>query len=330
MSRKNSLIVILGPTASGKSNLAIKLAKKFNGEIISADSRTIYKEMDIGTAKPIINKKLKIKNKKQKSKTQKPIMICGIPHYMIDIIKPNQQYSVAQFKNETIKIIKNIQKRKKIPFLVGGTGLYISSIVDNLKIPKVKADIKLRKKLERELRNKGINYLWKKLIKLDPAVENFIQKENSRRVIRALEICLKTKKQFSKLRKKGKPLFRVLEIGLKAPRRIIYERINRRVNKMVKNGLVEEVKSLIKKYGWNFPAINGIGYRQFIPYLKKEVNLEEAIEQLKKDTRHYAKRQITWFKKDKRIIWFDITKKNSQEKIEKLIEDFLKKTTKIR
>lgn len=307
MSRKK-LIVILGPTASGKTDLAIKMAKKFKGEIISADSRKIYKEMNIGTAKPKI-----VKNK-----------ICGVPHYMIDIIRPNQQYSVAQFKEKAIKIINDIHKRKKIPFLVGGTGLYISSVVDNLKIPKVKADERLRKKLEKILKNKGIDYLWNKLIKIDPGVKFFIQKENARRVIRALEICLKTKKQFSKLRKKGKPLFEILEIGLKMPRDLLYKRINDRVEKMIKNGLINEVKKLIKKYGWNFPAINGIGYRQFVPFLKGKISLEEAIEQLKKDTRHFAKRQITWFKKDKRIKWVDISKKNSEKKIEKLIKKFLK------
>jgi len=344
--KHNKLVVILGPTASGKTDIALKLAKKFSAEggsasggngveIISADSRAIYKEMDIGTAKAVP----KIRN--PKSEIRNGYIINGIPHYIINIVRPDQEFTVAQFKQKAIKIIKNIQGRKKIPFLVGGTGLYISAIVDNLKIPQVLPDSKLRQKLERLVKNRGLNFLWQKLIGLDPAAQKFVDKNNPRRVIRALEVCLKTKKPFSELRKMGKPLFNVLQIGVKLPRRTLYKKINTRVDKMIEMGLVDEVKKLIKKYPVNLPAFSGIGYKEIISYLypvksrkagispraklfnrvKGEISLPEAVDLIKKNTRHYAKRQITWFKRDKRIKWIKDVKT-----AEKLIKNFLKES----
>ncbi len=313
----NKLVVILGPTASGKTELAIKLAKFFNGEIINADSRQIYRDMDIGTGKP-----LKTKNKKQKTKNF--ILINGIPHYLIDIVRPNQNFTVAEFKERAIKIIKDIQKRGKIPFLVGGTGLYIQAVVDNFQIPKVKPDRKLRAKLEKQIKKNGLNWAWQKLLKLDPEAEKFVQKENPRRIIRALEVCLKTKKRFSELRRKGKPLFDVLEIGIKLPRKILYQKINQRVEKMIRNGLVDEVKriyqSLDNKKINTLPSLSGIGYKEIISYLKGKIDLKDAIEEIKKNTRRFSRRQMTWFKKDKRIVWI----KNYQE-AKKIISNFLKK-----
>lgn len=294
----NKLIVILGPTASGKTDLAIKLAKFFSGEIVSADSRQIYKEMNIGTNKIKIN---------------------SIPQHLVDIVKPDQEFTVAEFKRRAIKIIKDIQKRGKIPFLVGGTGLYISAIVDNLKIPPVAPDKKLRVKLEKQIKKRGLNWAWQKLLKLDPGAEEFVQKDNPRRIIRALEVCLKTKKKFSELRKKGKSLFDILQIGIKVPRQILYQRINKRVEKMIKDGLIEEVKNLFKKYPPNLPSLNTIGYKEIIAYLKGEIDLKMAIEEIKKNTRRFSRRQMTWFKKDKRIKWV----KNYQE-VKKLVAEFLK------
>lgn len=304
----NKLIVILGPTASGKTELAVKLAKFFNGEIISADSRQIYREMDIGTNK-IRGEKFKMR------KNEKVIFYKNIPHYLINIVRPDQEFTVADFKKKAIKIIKDIQRRKKIPFLVGGTGLYLQSIIDNLEIPRVRPDKKLRNKLSQ----KTNEWLLKKLKKLDPVTAKNIDPHNKRRIIRALEVCLKTKKRFSQLKKKGRPLFDILQIGLRVSRLNLYKKINQRVEKMIKNGLVDEVKKLLKKYPFSLPSLSGIGYREIISYLQGKITLSQAIEEIKKNTRRLAKRQMTWFKKDKRIIWI----KNYQE-AKKIINEFLK------
>ncbi len=291
----NKLIVILGPTASGKSVLAVELAKKFKGEIVSADSRQIYREMDIGTAKVISKKE-------------------GVSYHLIDIINPDQEFTVAEYKKRAIKTIKNIQKCNKVPFLVGGTGLYIKAIVDNLKIPPVPPDKVLRNRLNK----KSIRELIKKLKRLDPEAIVQFDIKDKRRLIRALEVCLLTKKPFSQQRLQGKPLFETLQIGLKVPRKKLYKRINERVDEMIEKGLIEEVKKLNKRYSWDLPSMSGIGYKQIGMYLHKEIDLERAIELIKRDTRRYARRQMTWFRQDKRIHWVK-TKKEA----EKLIKAFL-------
>jgi len=284
----NKLIVILGPTASGKSNLAVKLAKQFKGEIVSADSRQIYQEMDIGTAK--ITKK----------------EMANVPHHLIDIIKPNQEFSLAQFQKKAVKIIKDIQKRDKLPFLVGGTGLYIQSIVDNLQIPETKPNKKLRNKLE----NKTNQELYNQLKKLDPEALKIIDFNNKRRLIRALEVCLKTKKTFSSQRQKDKPLFDILQIGLNPGINTIDKRINQRTKQMLKAGLIEEVKKLIKKYGPKPYSMSGIGY--------KEALSDNAKELIKIHTRQYSRRQMSWFRRDQRIHWI-----KTYHEAKKLIKNFI-------
>jgi len=279
----NKLIVILGPTAAGKSDLAIKLAKRFNGEIVSADSRQIYQEMDIGTAKP--------------TKEQ----ISGVTHHLINIIKPNQEFTSAQYKKLAIKTIKDIQIRDRFPFLVGGTGLYIQAVVDNLQIPRVKPNKKMRGRLEK-LTNQQ---LFNQLKKLDPAITKAIDYHNKRRLIRALEVCLLTKKPFSKQREKGQPLFDVLEIGLKLDKETLNKKIDRRVEKMIQAGLVEEVKKLAAKYSFQLPAMSGIGYQEIGNYLQGKISLAKAKELIKQRTGQYARRQLTWFKRDKRIYWLE-------------------------
>lgn len=280
----NKLVVILGPTASGKTDLAIKLAQKYNGEVVSADSRQIYKGMNIGTAKP----------------TEKEMQ--GIPHWMIDIKKPSQVYTVAEYKNDSIKIIKQIQKRNKLPILCGGTGLYIKTVAKNLDIPAVKANPFLRTKIEKEIQNRGLDFVFKKLIKLDPEAAYIIDPKNPRRVVRALEVTLLTKKPFSQQRKIGEPIFDVLEIGISLPKEKLRTKIDARVEAMIKNGLVSEVKNLIKKYGYR-QAFDAIGYREIIEFFNNKITLEEAQENVKTNTWHFAKRQMTWFKKDKKINW---------------------------
>ncbi len=299
---KPKLVVVLGPTASGKSDLALNLAKKFEGEIVSADSQQIYRKMDIGTAKP---------TKKEQNK---------IKHHLIDIKNPNENYSVGQYKKDATDAINKIIKNGKLPILVGGTGLYISAIVNNLEIPEIKENKKLRKKLEKEIKEKGLDFVFNKLVALDPEAAYIVDPKNPRRIIRALEIALLSGQKFSEQRKKGKPLYDILEIGLNPPAEILKKRISERIKKMIKIGLVNEVKKLVKKYGYNCKALDAIDYREIIDYLKKKISLKEAAEQINKNTWHYAKRQMTWFKKyNPKTYWV----KNSKE-AEKLAKMFLK------
>jgi len=302
----NKLIVILGQTAGGKTDLSIKLAKKYNGEVVSADSRQVYKGMDIGTAKPKI---VKEKNK---------IVSSDITHWLLDIKNPNQIYTVAEYKKDAIKAIRNIQKRGKLPILTGGTGLYIKSIVDNLNIPKVKAHPLLRQKIEEEMQERGLDFVFQKLIELDPEAAYIVDPKNPRRVVRALEVVLSTKKPFSEQRKSGSPLFDVLEIGISLPKEKLKERINFRVDKMIKEGLVKEVEKLMEKYGREQQAFDAIGYREIIEFLNNKTTLEQAVETMKTNTWHYAKKQMTWFKRDSRIHWV-----KNQKEVEKLTKKFL-------
>jgi tRNA dimethylallyltransferase len=291
------LIIVLGPTASGKTDLAVKLAKKFSSEIISADSRQIYKEMDIGTAKP---------SKKEKR---------FVPHHLIDLIKPNQIFNAAVYKKLALKAIKDVENRNKMPFLVGGTGLYIKSIVNNINFPAVPAQKKLRKKME----NKTEKELFKIYKKLDPDGAKFIDKKNKRRLIRAIEICKVTKKPFWKQREKGKTLFNTLTIGIKLPKKELEKRIKIRVEKMFRLGLEREVKNLTKKYGWKISPLQTIGYQEWKDYFNKKKKRSEVKKQVVLHTLQFSKRQMTWFKKDKRIKWI-----KNYKNAERLINDFLK------
>lgn len=290
------LIVILGPTATGKTGLAIKLAKKFKGEIVSADSRQIYKEMTVGTAKP----------------TKKEMK--AIPHHLIDIIYPNEKFNVALYKKMAIQTIKDIQKKKKIPFLVGGTGLYIQSIIDNVIFPEVSPQKEIRK----ELMEKTKEELFKIYKKLDPRGAEFIDKENKRRLIRAIEVCKVTKKPFWGQRKKGKPLFNILQIGIRLSKEELKKRISTRTKNMFKSGLEKEVEDLRKKYGKLF-LLQTIGYLEWPSFPLTTKENKEVKNTIKYHTLQFSKRQMTWFKRDKRIHWI----KNYSE-AEKIVKEFLK------
>ncbi|MFH2105417.1 MAG: tRNA (adenosine(37)-N6)-dimethylallyltransferase MiaA [Parcubacteria group bacterium] len=286
------LIVILGPTASGKTGLALKLAQKFDGQIISADSRQIYRGLDIGTDK------IKLTLLDNSEKKYYSGAVNNVPHYLIDIIDPDKEFTLSDYQRAVFKIIES--EPQKTNFLVGGTGLYISAIVDNLQIPAVAPDKKLRQKLEK----KSEVELVAKLQKLDPVSAQKIDPQNRRRLIRAIEVCQITGKPFSEQTIKGEPQVEALQIGLDVPREILYEKINARVDEMIAAGLIDEVKSLLAKgYSKNLPALSGIGYKEIINYLEKEISLEEAIELIKRNTRRYAKKQLTWFRRDKKIRW---------------------------
>jgi len=294
----NKLIVILGPTAVGKSNLAVKLAKKFNGEIISADSRQVYRGMDIGTAKP----------------TKKEMQ--GIPHHLLDVASPKKRFTVVQYRKLALEAINNILRKGKIPILCGGTGFYIQAVVDGILIPEVKPDWMLRSSLNK-LETKE---LFKKLKKLDPKRAKTIEQKNRRRLIRALEIIIKTKKPVPPLKKEPLP-YPILIIGIKRPFQKLKKRIKKRFLKWLKQGLIKEVKNL-RKSGLSWKKIEdfGIHYRVVVQYLQKRINYTEMIKNSIKEIQNYTKRQMTWFKKDKRIHWI----KNYKE-AEKLAKGFLAK-----
>lgn len=300
--KKEKVIIVSGPTGSGKSGLALNLAKEFSAYLISADSRQVYKQMSIGTNKD--------KGQWQEGK----YLVEGVEEFLVDIIKPKQEFSLAQWLNSAREIINS---KTKLPIVVGGTGLYIFALAQGYELPG-KSIGKLRKKLENKLEKKGLPYLIKKLKKLDPEIENKIDIHNPRRVIRAYEICLTGKKEFNP--QKGFVDYDVLHLAVKIDRAKLYEKINKRVDQMVEQGLVDEIKFLIKKYNKKLPAFSGIGYRQIIQYLEGEISLEKAIELVKRDTRRYAKRQLTWLKTDKSIVWVE-----NYEQAKRLVKNFLKK-----
>lgn len=276
------LIVIIGATASGKTSLSIKIAKEFNGEIISADSRQVFCKLDIGTAKVTEEE------------------MDGIPHYGIDIREPDKSFTVAEFKEYANEKIKNILQREKLPIMAGGTGLYVNAVTQDFSIPKVPANWKLREELEQL----SIEDLHQKLQNLDPEEAEKIHPNNRRYVIRAIEINQATQKKKSEIMQKKPADYDVLILGVDVEREILYERINQRVDQMFAEGFLEEVQGLIKQgYDFKSQAFNSVGYPEMKAYLDGKMSKMEAIELMKKNTRNYAKRQLTWWRKDERVIW---------------------------
>ncbi|MBR4110404.1 MAG: tRNA (adenosine(37)-N6)-dimethylallyltransferase MiaA [Clostridia bacterium] len=299
---KPKVVVIVGPTASGKTAVSIELAKILNGEIISADSMQIYKEMNIGSAKP----------------TEEEMQ--GIYHHMIDVVDPTENFNVAKYKEMAEECIKKVLAKGKVPIIVGGTGLYVSTLTNGIEFSEIESDIEYRKELEKiaEQEN-GINILFNQLKEIDPEATNIIDKNNVRRVIRALEIFRVTGKTKTQVDKESiKELkYNYLIFGMLWDRQELYDRIDQRVDIMVEMGLVEEVEKLYKK-GISSTAIQGLGYKEIIEYLDEKITLEEAIEKIKQETRRYAKRQMTWFKRDKNIIWLNA--KNKEEVVKDICQ----------
>lgn len=287
---KPKVIVICGPTASGKTALSIELAKQINGEIISADSMQIYKYMDIGSAKPTIEE------------------MQGIKHYMLDFVEPDKRYSVAEYKLEAEKCIEEILSKNKVPIIVGGTGLYIDSLIYGIEFSDIKIDEEYRKYLEKLCEKEGIETLYNMAVKIDSKAMETISKNDKKRIMRVLEIYhetgkTKTEQEIESRKNEVKYNYKVYAINW--DREKLYQRINKRVDLMIESGLIEEVKELLSKYE-NMPtAIQGLGYKEIKLYLDGELTKEEAIEKIKMETRRYAKRQFTWFKKNKQTIWID-------------------------
>lgn len=289
MTEKKKVIILTGPTAVGKTKLSIALAKKVNGEIISADSMQVYKMMDIGSAKIM------------------PREMEGIPHYLIDCLLPSEEFNVVIFQKMALAAMKEIWAKHKIPIIVGGTGFYIQSVIYDICFTPKEDEGQIRKELEKLALTRGKEYLHDWLKEVDPVSAMEIHANNQKRVIRALEYFLLTKEQISKhnreQRLKESP-YDFSYFVLNDKREKLYERIDRRVEEMIQQGLVEEVKKL-KELGYNrsFVSMQGLGYKEMLDYLDGKISLEEAIYMIKRDTRHFAKRQITWFKREKDVIW---------------------------
>ena len=281
-----NLVIITGPTGIGKTELSLELAKKYKGEIISSDSMQIYKKLNIGTAKIDLNK-------------------TSILHHMVDIIEPSDNFTVADFKNSAKKIITDINNRGGLPFLVGGTGLYINSLVYNLDFTETEPDYEYRDELREILEEEGSEFLYEKLQDQDRDMAEKIHKNNGQRIIRALEILKSGNKKGDNFREENKD-YNLIYIGLNMDRAKLYEKINQRVDKMIDLGLVDEVKNLLDEgLDKNSQSLKAIGYKEVISYLDGEIDFDEMVGLIKKNSRHYAKRQLTWFRRDKRIKWFD-------------------------
>jgi len=304
----NKILVIVGPTAVGKTYVSIELAKKFNTEIISADSMQVYKYMDIGTAKVTEEE------------------ACGIKHHMLDLVYPNEEFSVSEFQKIAEKHIDNLIDNDKLPIVIGGSGLYVNSLLYDLDFGKVKSDEKVKKYYTDFYNEHGTEKLHELLVNVDSEAAAKIHKNNVKRVIRALEVCHITGKKFSEMNtdiRKPSEKYNCIIIGLEMDRDILYQRINKRVDIMVENGLIEEVKSLLDKdYDRNLVSLQGIGYKEIIDYLEGKTTKQDAIDILKTNTRRFAKRQFTWFKADSNIKWFDLTNLDEIDKVINSIYDY--------
>ncbi len=299
------LVVLLGPTAVGKTALSLELCARFGGEVVGADSRQIYRGMDIGTAKPTLAEQRQA------------------PHHLIDLCNPDDPFSLADYQQRAYRTIEAIHARGHVPFLVGGTALYIRAVVDGLRLPEVPPNPTLRAELEQYLRGHGRDALFQWLQRVDPATSALIDGKNPRRVLRALEIFLSTGRSKVALEGADPPPYRILQIGLDRPRAELYQRTDARIEIMMAEGLLEETKRLLAAgYYPPLPAITSLGYREMIDYIEGKLTLDQAIERFKTETHRYVRHQYTWFRKMQEIIWFKLASADL-EAIYQRVADFL-------
>jgi tRNA dimethylallyltransferase len=306
--KNRPLVVIVGPTAVGKTALSVELAKRLNGEIVSADSMQVYRYMDIGTAKPTLDER------------------GGIPHHMMDILEPGEPFNVAQYQRMADEAMEGIYQRGRLPILVGGTGLYIKTVVDGFLFPDSGRDPEFRRAMEEKAFKFGNECLYDELRKVDPEAAQKIHLNDLRRIIRALEVFHTTGRPISEQQKgwdAHEPRYQAIFFGLTMDRAALYERIEARVDGMMEAGLLHEVTCLFEReYSERITSMQALGYKEIIGYLKGEYSLERAVEILKRDTRRYAKRQLTWFKRDKRILWMRVDEYREKEQ---LLEDMVER-----
>jgi tRNA dimethylallyltransferase len=291
------LVIILGPTAVGKTALSLTLAEQLDGEIVSADSRLFYRGMDIGTAKPT------------------PQEMARVPHHLIDIADPDETVGLAQFIDLAKAAIDEIHERDRLPLLVGGTGQYIRAIVRGWNPPAVPPQPELRAKLEAVAEEEGSQALHDRLAELDPPAAERIDHRNVRRVVRALEVCIVTGEPFSAQRTRIPPPYRILQVGLTMDREALYERVDARLEAMIEAGLPEEVRSLMAAgYDWELPAMSGLGYSQFRPYFEGRATMDEVVAEIQRDTRSFIRHQYNWFRPNSpNIVWFDVSQTEPHE-----------------
>lgn len=284
------LIVIVGPTAVGKTELALRLCEELGGEVISADSRQIYKGMDIGTAKPTAEERRRV------------------PHHLVDLIEPHEGFTLVQYQEMAYEAIDDVLSRGRLPFLVGGTGLYVKALAEGFSVPRVEPKMARRRAFLKEARERGTEALHARLKEVDPVAAARIDPRNVRRVVRALEVYEATGQPISRLQRKEPPPYRVLKMGLTMERKALYRRIDERVDRMMEMGLLEEVKGLVEKgYGYHLPAMSGLGYKQLGLYLRGEIDLAEAVRMIKSETRRFVRQQYKWFRLDEETInWIEV------------------------
>lgn len=315
----NKLLVIVGPTGAGKTRAALKLARKYQTEIISADSRQVYKGMDIGTGKEV--EELKEGNA---TKVAGGWVVNGVRINLYDTLDPKENFSVAQFQQEALRVVNDLQKQDKLPILVGGTGLYISAIVDGLKVPNIAPNLEFRAKLEKLT----LEDLVEMLKKYDPKSFDKVDLQNPRRIIRALEVFEATGKSLISLQRKYKPGLNTLQIGLTAPREILYQRADKQVDLWFEQGFVGEVRDLLTKgYSQDNSSMSSIGYRQVQSLLEGNLSEDEAKQRIKFDRHGYIRRQLGWFKRDGRINWFDVSREDFYTELENLVDTWYNSAT---